>query len=96
MLPISGSWLEQFMDRAKARGGYRIDLICVHLVWRGFDIDGAVNRLKNFLQAVHHKFQLPIGSRNSLIRWSNSPIYPSCEQQAKFASRSIEMFEVIP
>jgi hypothetical protein len=54
----SGSWLEQFMDGAKARG-YRVDFVCVHWYGQKFDIDGAVNRLKNFLLAVHHKFGLP-------------------------------------
>ena len=67
------------------------------LVRREFDIDGAVNRLKNFLQAVHHKFQLPIWlTEYSLIRWSNPPTYPSWGQQAKFASKSIEMLETLP
>lgn len=92
----SGSWLEQFMDGAKARG-YRVDFVCVHWYGEEFDIDGAVNRLKNFLQAVHHKFQLPIWlTEYSLIRWSNPPTYPSWEQQAKFASKSIEMLETLP
>ena len=63
---LSGSWLEQFMDGAKARG-YRVDFVCVHWYGEKFDTDGAVNRLKNFLQAVHHKFQLPI--------WRNTVSY---------------------
>ena len=93
---LSGSWLEQFMDGAKARG-YRVDFVCVHWYGGRFEIDGAVNRLKSFLQAVHHKFQLPIWlTEYSLIRWSNPPIYPSWEQQAKFASKSIEMLETLP
>ncbi len=93
---LSGSWLEQFMDGAKARA-YRVDFVCVHWYGEKFDIDGAVSRLKNFLQAVHHKFQLPIWlTEYSLIRWSNPPTYPSWEQQAKFASKSIEMLETLP
>jgi len=92
---VPGSWLEQFMDGAKARG-YRVDFVCVH--WYGEEFDeGAVNRLKNFLQAVHHKFQLPIWlTEYSLIRWSDPPTYPSWEQQAEFASQSIEMLETLP
>ena len=70
---LRGSWLEEFMDGAKALG-YRVDFVCVHWYGEEFDIDGAVNRLKNFLQAVHHKFQLPIWlTEYSLIRWSNPP-----------------------
>jgi hypothetical protein len=93
---LSGSWLEKFMDGAKARG-YRVDFVCVHWYGEKFDTDGAVNRLKNFLQAVHLKFQLPIWlTEYSLIRWSNPPTYPSWEQQAEFASKSIEMLETLP
>jgi len=91
----SGSWLEQFMDGAKARG-YRVDFVCVHWYGQKFDIDGAVNRLKNFLLAVHHKFGLPIWlTEYSLIRWSDPPTYPSWEQQAKFASQSIRVLETL-
>ena len=93
---LPGSWLEEFIDGAKARG-YRVDFVCVHWYGETFDIDGAVRRLKDFLQAVHHKFQLPIWlTEYSLIRWSNPPTYPSWEQQATFASKSIEMFETLP
>ena len=93
---LPGSWLEEFMDRAKARG-YRVDFVCVHWYGEEFDIDGAVNQLKNFLQAVHRKFQLPIWlTEYSLIRWSDPPTYPSWEQQAEFAAKSIEMLETLP
>jgi hypothetical protein len=92
----SGSWLEQFMDGAKARG-YRVDFMCVHWYGQKFDIDGAVNRLKNFLQAVHNKFGLAIWlTEYSLIRWSDPPTYPRWEHQAKFASQSIKMLETLP
>lgn len=84
------------MDGAKARG-YRIDFVCVHWYGRKFEIDEAVNGLKDFLLAVHHKFRLPIWlTEYSLIRWSNPPTYPSWERQAKFASKSIELLETLP
>jgi len=90
---LSGSWLEQFMEGANARG-YRVDFVCVHWYGETFDPDVAVYRLKDFLQAVHRKFRLPIWlTEYSLIRWSNPPIYPSWEQQAKFASKSVAMLE---
>jgi hypothetical protein len=93
---LSGSWLEQFIAGAKARG-YRVEFLCVHWYGQRFDIDGSVNTLKNFLQAVHHKFQLPVWlTEYSLIRWSNPPVYPSWEQQAKFVAKSIEMLETLP
>ena len=93
---LPGSWLERFMHGAKARG-YRVDFVCVHWYGEEFDIHDAVNRLKNFLQAVHDKFQLPIWlTEYSLIRWTEPPTYPSWEQQAKFASKSIAMLEALP
>ena len=93
---LSGSWLEQFMNGANARG-YRVDFLCVHWYGEEFDIDVAVNSLKNFLQTVHHKFGLPVWlTEYSLIRWSDPPVYPSWEQQAQFASQSIEMLETLP
>ena len=93
---LPGSWLEQFMDGATTRG-YRVDFVCVHWYGAEFDVDRAVNRLKNFLQAVHDKFQLPIWlTEYSLIRWNNPPTYPSWEQQAEFALKSIEMLETLP
>src|SRR5262249_35947653 len=36
---LSGSWLEKFMDGAKARG-YRVDFVCVHWYGEKFDTDG--------------------------------------------------------
>ena len=93
---LSGSWLERFMAGAKARG-YRVDFVCVHWYGEEFETDAAVERLKNFLQAVYHKFKLPIWlTEYSLIRWSNPLTYPSWEQQAGFASKSIEMLETLP
>jgi hypothetical protein len=93
---LPGSWLEEFMDGARARG-YRVDFVCVHWYGEKFDVDGAVNRLKKFLLAVHRKFQLPIWlTEYSLIRWTDPPTYPSWEQQAEFASKSTEMLETLP
>jgi hypothetical protein len=93
---LAGSWLEEFMNGAKARG-YRVDFVCVHWYGEKFDVDGAVNRLKTFLLAVYRKFQLPIWlTEYSLIRWTDPPTYPSWEQQAEFASKSIEMLETLP
>ena len=84
------------MDGARARG-YRVDFVCVHWYGEKFDVDGAVNRLKKFLRAVHRKFKLPIWlTEYSLIRWTDPPTYPSWEQQAEFASKSLEMLETLP
>lgn len=91
-----GSWLERFMNGARARG-YRVDFLAVHWYGDKFDVEEAVNGLKNFLEAVYHKFQLPIWlTEYSLIRWSDPPVYPSWEQQAEFAAKSVEMLETLP
>ena len=55
------------------------------------------NTLKDFLEAVHHRFKLPIWlTEYSLIRWSDPPGYPSWEEQAEFAAKSVEMLETLP
>jgi hypothetical protein len=91
-----GSWLEQFMESANARG-YRVDFVCVHWYGETFDPDRAVYTLKSFLQAIYRKFQLPIWlTEYSLIRWPDPPIYPSWKQQAEFASKSVAMLESLP
>jgi hypothetical protein len=87
------SWLERFMNGARERG-YRVDFLAIHWYGDNFAVDQAVNTLKDFLQAVHHKFKLPIWlTEYSLIRWSDPPSYPSWEQQADFAAKSVEMLE---
>jgi hypothetical protein len=61
-----------------------------------FGVEEAVNTLKDFLEAVYHKFQLPIWlTEYSLIRWSDPPVYPSWEQQEEFAAKSVEMLETL-
>jgi len=93
---LPGSWLEQFMDGARARG-YRVDFVALHWYGDKFGVDEAVNELKNFLEDVYHKFQLPIWlTEYSLIRWTDPPAYPSWEQQAEFSAKSVEMLETLP
>jgi hypothetical protein len=93
---LPGSWLEQFMDGARARG-YRVDFIAVHWYGDNFRVDESVNALKKFLEAVYRKFRLPIWlTEYSLIRWTDPPTYPSWEQQAEFAAKSVEMLETLP
>ncbi|HEX2226270.1 MAG TPA: glycoside hydrolase family protein [Candidatus Binatia bacterium] len=93
---LPGSWLERFMMGARARG-YRVDFLAVHWYGDKFDVDEAVNGLKDFLEAVYHKYQLPIWlTEYGLIRWSEPPVFPSWEQQAEFAAKSVEMLERLP
>ena len=93
---VPGSWLERFMNDARARG-YRVDFLAVHWYGDKFDVEEAVSSLKDFLVAAYHKFQLPIWlTEYSLIRWSGPPAYPTWQQQAEFATKSVEMLETLP
>jgi len=93
---LPGSWLERFMNGARARG-YRVDFLAVHWYGNKFAVDEAINSLKDFLVAAYHKLQLPIWlTEYSLIRWSEPPVYPSWQQQAEFAAKSVEMLETLP
>ena len=84
------------MMGAQARG-YRGDFLAVHWYGDKFDVGEAVNGLKDFLEAVYHKFQLSIWlTAYGLIRWSEPPVYLSCEKQAEFATKSVEMLETLP
>lgn len=83
---LPGSWLEQFMDGARARG-YRVDFIAVHWYGDNFRVDESVNALKNFLEAVYRKFRLPR---------TEPPVFPSWDQQAEFAAKSVKMLETLP
>lgn len=90
------SWLERFINGARERD-YRVDFLAVHWYGDNFAVEEAVNTLNDFLEAVHHKFKLPIWlTEYSLIRWSDPPGYPSWEEQAEFAAKSVEMLERLP
>jgi Glycosyl hydrolase catalytic core len=77
--------------------GTRRRSMAVHWYGNEFVVEEAVNTLKKFLEAVHHKFKLPIWlTEYSLIRWSDPPGYPSWQEQAEFAAKSVEMLERLP
>jgi hypothetical protein len=93
---LPGSWIEQFIDGARARG-YRVDFLAVHWYGDDFRADESVKALRNFLEAVHRKYQLPIWlTEYSLILWTDPPAFPSWNQQAEFATKSVKMLESLP
>lgn len=93
---LPGSWVEQFIDGARARG-YRVDFIAVHWYGDDFRADESVKALKNFLETVYHKFRLPIWlTEYSLILWTDPLVFPSWDQQAEFATKSVKMLETMP
>ncbi len=92
----AGSWLEKFMQGVEERD-LRVDFICLH--WYGYDFttEIAVKQLRDFLISVHEKFKRPIWlTEYSLIAWGYTPMFPSLEIQAAFASESARMLDSLP
>ncbi|ATE56626.1 sigma-70 family RNA polymerase sigma factor [Actinosynnema pretiosum] len=92
----AGGWLDRFMAGARQRG-LRVDFITLH--WYGSDFSAAaVGHLKNYLDAVHARYGLPVWvTEYSLIDWSGGAArYPSATELAAFASGSARMMEGLP
>jgi RNA polymerase sigma factor (sigma-70 family) len=86
-----GSWLDQFMSGAKARG-YRVNFITVHWYGADFATSAAVGQLKSYLQAVHQRYHLPIWMTElGLANYGGTPAYPTDSQQAAFVTAATSM-----
>ncbi|WP_199442763.1 sigma-70 family RNA polymerase sigma factor [Umezawaea beigongshangensis] len=88
-----GGWLDRFLSGAKARGS-RVDFITLH--WYGSDFSAAaVGHLKNYLEAVHARYGLPIWvTEYSLMDFSGGSVrYPTQSELAAFARDSSAMME---
>ncbi|WP_189223100.1 sigma-70 family RNA polymerase sigma factor [Saccharothrix coeruleofusca] len=88
-----GGWLDRFLSGARARG-LRVDFITLH--WYGSDFSpAAVGHLKNYLDAVHARYGLPIWvTEYSLMDFSGGGVrYPSAAELADFAGKSSRMLE---
>lgn len=92
-----GSWLDKFMQGAKARG-YRVDFIAVHW-YGGITRPDAVGRLKRHLEAIHDKYNLPIWVTEFggiYPPWQPDERIPTVEQNKIFIKESCEMMEKLP
>ncbi|WP_447009364.1 sigma-70 family RNA polymerase sigma factor [Saccharothrix hoggarensis] len=92
----AGGWLDRFLAGARQRG-LRVDFITVH--WYGSDFGpAAVGHLKNYLDAVHARYGLPIWlTEYSLMDFSGGGArYPDERQLADFAGASSRMLEGLP
>lgn len=92
----AGGWLDRFLSGARARG-LRVDFITLH--WYGSDFGpAAVGHLKNYLDAVHARYQMPIWvTEYSLMDFSGGGVrYPSAAELADFAGKSSQMLEGLP
>jgi RNA polymerase sigma factor (sigma-70 family) len=88
-----GGWLDRFLSGARARGS-RVDFITLH--WYGSDFGpAAVGHLKNYLEAVHSRYGLPIWvTEYSLMDFSGGSVrYPTQAELAAFARDSSAMME---
>ena len=94
----SGSWMDQFMTQAAAKG-LKIDFLAVHYYGENtgrWDTATAVADMKAFLEAMYSKYKKPIWvTEYALTKWW--PVtYPSFELQAAFAKAAAEMMESLP
>ena len=86
-----GSWLDQFMAGAKARG-YRVDFIAVHWYAQGFDPAAAVSELRAYLQAIYQRYHLPIWlTEFGMVQFGSPAAYPTDAQQSAFLAGAASM-----
>lgn len=93
----NGSWLDKFMQGAKARG-YRVDFIAIHW-YGGITRPDPVGRLKKHLEAVHDKYNLPIWLTEFggiYPPWIPDEGIPTVEQNETFIKEACEMLEELP
>jgi len=89
-----GSWLDQFMAGAKARG-YRVNFITVHWYGGDFSTGPAVQQLESYLQAIYARYHLPIWvTEFALTNYGTStPMFPTEAQQAAFLTAAASMLD---
>ena len=89
-----GSWLDQFMTGAKARG-YRVNFITVHWYGGDFSTGPAVQQLESYLQAIYNQYHLPIWiTEFALTSYAGpAPTFPTEAQQAAFLTAATEMLD---
>jgi RNA polymerase sigma factor (sigma-70 family) len=86
-----GSWLDEFMAGAKARG-YRVDFIVVHWYAQGFDPAASVSELKAYLRAIYQRYHLPIWlTEFGMVRFGSPTTYPTDSQQSAFLTGAAAM-----
>jgi RNA polymerase sigma factor (sigma-70 family) len=91
-----GSWLDQFMQGAKA-SGYRVNFITVHWYGGNFDTASAVSELQGYLQAIYERYHLPIWlTEFALTDYGGTPEFPTDAQQAAFLTAASSMLAGLP
>jgi RNA polymerase sigma factor (sigma-70 family) len=86
-----GSWLDQFMSGAKARG-YRVDFIVVHWYAQGFDPAASVSELQAYLESIYQRYHLPIWlTEFGMVKFGSPTTYPTDAQQSAFLTGAAAM-----
>jgi len=90
-----GSWLDQFMSGAAARGD-RVDFITLHWYGSDFSTGPAVSQLESYLQAVYDRYHKPIWLTEFGLANFGTGQFPSQAQQADFVTAAINMLDSLP
>src|SRR6202012_5614458 len=80
-----GSWLDQFMSGAAARGD-RVDFITLHWYGSDFSTGAAVSQLDSYLQGVYARYQKPIWLTEFGLANFGTGQFPAETQQAAFVT----------
>ncbi len=92
---VAGSWLDQFMSGAAARG-YRVDFITLHWYGSDFSTGPAVSQLKSYLQAVYDRYHKPIWLTEFGLANFGTGQFPAGAQQAAFVTAATTMLDGLP
>lgn len=90
-----GTWLDQFMRGARARG-YRVDFITVH-AYEGTFSDRALIDLRGYLQRTYRRWHKPIWvTEYAMVDFGHGGRLPPTSVQAHFASASVALLDRLP
>ena len=90
-----GSWLDQFMSGAAARG-YRVNFITLHWYGQDFNTSDAVSQLESYIQSVWDRYHKPIWLTEFALWQFNPPAFPSPREQAAFVTAATAMLQSLP
>jgi RNA polymerase sigma factor (sigma-70 family) len=90
-----GSWLDQFMSGAAARG-YRVDFITLHWYGSDFSTGPAVSQLESYLQAVYDRYHKPIWLTEFGLANFGTGAFATGAQQAAFVTAATTMLDGLP
>jgi RNA polymerase sigma factor (sigma-70 family) len=90
-----GSWLDQFMSGAAARGD-RVDFITLHWYGSDFSTGPAVSQLESYVQAVYERYHKPIWLTEFGLANFGTGQFPTETGQAAFVTAAVKMLDSLP